>query len=89
MRWSAKPTAGYERHGQSAVSDDADGKTIAIVYDGKAHANLIAAAPALRRELQKLVTMHREAVFICGRDDQKAVDDQVNACEDALGLCIS
>ncbi len=45
-QWYCKPTAGHEIHGQSAVYSE-DGKDIAIVYDGKAHGDLIAAAPAL------------------------------------------
>lgn len=50
--WSVSPTAGHETHGQSAVCDES-GKSIAIVYDGKANAALIAAAPELVDALQR------------------------------------
>ncbi len=46
-KWVAKPTAGHKTHGQSVVYNAADGKDIAIVYDGDAYAALIAAAPDL------------------------------------------
>jgi len=45
--WVAQNTAGHETHGQSAVYDESTGQTIALVYDGKANARLIAAAPEL------------------------------------------
>jgi hypothetical protein len=47
IRWEARPTAGHDRHGQSSVYDSETGKDIAIVYDGAAHGDLIAAAPEL------------------------------------------
>jgi hypothetical protein len=50
--WNAKPTAGHEKHGQSAVWNE-EGKTIAIVYDGDSHANLIAAAPELLKAIKR------------------------------------
>lgn len=46
QEWSARGTAGHERHGQWAVSDET-GRTIALVYDGERYGNLIAAAPEL------------------------------------------
>ena len=45
--WTATPTAGHETHGQSVVYAEADGKDVAVIYDGKANARLIAAAPEL------------------------------------------
>jgi len=50
--WDTQPTAGHETHGQSAVYD-ANGKDIAIVYDGDANARLISAAPALLEACKK------------------------------------
>jgi len=46
-RWYASETAGHETHGQTAIANEITGKTIAIVYDGKKHARLIAAAPQM------------------------------------------
>lgn len=40
----AKPTAGHETHGQTAIYSEQDGKTIAIVYDGEANAQFIVTA---------------------------------------------
>lgn len=51
--WYVSPTAGSEKHGQHAVVDSATGRDIAIVYDGPAHARLIAAAPAMKEALEK------------------------------------
>lgn len=45
--WTARGTAGHERHGQSVVYADTDGKDVAIIYDGDADACLIAAAPQM------------------------------------------
>ena len=56
--WYAKPTAGHERHGQSVVIDEETGRDIAIVYDGDADAQLLAAAPELLEALK--------AVLECG-----------------------
>lgn len=42
--WSASPTAGHDVHGQSAICDEHTGRTVAIVYDGDAHAAFIARA---------------------------------------------
>jgi hypothetical protein len=53
--WRAQPTAGHDIHGQTAVYDEATGKDIAIVYDGDAHADLIAAAPELLEACQDLL----------------------------------
>lgn len=55
MNWNHKGTAGHEIHGQSAVYDEQTGKTIALVYDGKAHAAKIAATPELTEALRELV----------------------------------
>lgn len=54
MTWSQSGTGGHEKHGQHAIYDDDDesGKTIAIVYDGKKHAQLIAAAPEMLEALE-------------------------------------
>ena len=55
--WVVRGTAGHEKHGQSGVYDENDtsGHDIAIVYDGDAHGDLIAAAPAL---LAALIQCH-------------------------------
>jgi hypothetical protein len=50
--WNSQHTAGHAVHGQTAIYDEATGKDIAIVYDGDAHAKLIAAAPELAAELR-------------------------------------
>lgn len=47
MSWRAKPTAGHDRHGQSVVYDESNGRTIAVVYEGLGNADLIAASPDL------------------------------------------
>lgn len=49
--WGSSGTAGHETHGQYAVYHLGTGKDIAIVYDGKANARLIAAAPELLKAL--------------------------------------
>jgi hypothetical protein len=49
--WESQHTAGHDTHGQTAIYAEADGKDIAIVYDGEANARLIAAAPELLRAL--------------------------------------
>jgi hypothetical protein len=41
-------------HGQSAIASEANGKTVAIAYDGKADAHLIAAAPDLLAALETI-----------------------------------
>lgn len=41
--WDTEPTAGHDRHGQSAIYGE-DGKDIAIVYDGQANAEFIVRA---------------------------------------------
>ena len=45
--WESQETAGHESHGQSVVYDSKDGKDVALVYEGKENANLIAASPEL------------------------------------------
>ena len=46
--WRATPPAlRHEKHGQSVVYAEADGKDVAVIYDGRANARLIAAAPEL------------------------------------------
>lgn len=50
--WVAKPTAGHETHGQTAVYSERDGRTVALVYDGKKDAALIEAAPEMLEALK-------------------------------------
>jgi len=57
MEWNCKPTAGHDTHGQSAVYDTKTGKNIAIVYDGKKHGPMIAAAPDMLRELANMAAL--------------------------------
>lgn len=45
--WATQHTAGHETHGQTAIYDESTGKDVAIVYDGDADAQIIAAAPDL------------------------------------------
>jgi len=54
MTWQTQNTAGHDTHGQTAIYDEANGKDIAIVYDGDSHARLISAAPELL-EVAKLI----------------------------------
>jgi hypothetical protein len=49
--WYARPSAGNDIHGQSIVASESTGKSIAVVYDGNADAQLIAAAPELLETL--------------------------------------
>lgn len=56
--WSHQPTAGHETHGQSAIYDDATGKTVAIVYDGDKHAPTLAAAPDLLEAVKAVLAEH-------------------------------
>lgn len=58
-QWYTKPTAGHETHGQSAVYDEATGRDVCIVYDGKADADLIAAAPDLVKACEAALTAFR------------------------------
>lgn len=51
-KWEVSNTAGHETHGQSAVYDTVTGADIAIVYDGKRHARLIAASPRMLSALR-------------------------------------
>lgn len=52
--WYSAPTAGHDMHGQSAIAQEATGKTVAVAYDGKADARLLAAAPELLQVLNDL-----------------------------------
>lgn len=58
MEWYTSVTAGHDTHGQSAVYSE-DGKDIAIVYDGKAHGALIAAAPDMLTACRAFVEARR------------------------------
>jgi hypothetical protein len=60
-QWHAQPTAGHNVHGQTAIYSEADGKDIALVYDGDAHAARIASTPDLLEALSTL----QEAVHEC------------------------
>ena len=55
LHWIAQPTARHEVHGQSAVYDEATGQDVAIIYNGRAHADLIAAAPDMLCALQHVL----------------------------------
>lgn len=72
--WHAKPTAGHDVHGQSAVYDEASGKDVALVYDGKAHADLIAAAPEMAALLRGALDAWRDEM---DNDDPIAGSDAV------------
>lgn len=64
--WEAQNTAGHDLHGQTAVYD-ANGKDVAIVYDGTANAPLIAAAPELLDALKSLLEGIAQNVMISAR----------------------
>lgn len=60
--WIAKPTAGHDIHGQSVVYAETGGRgtDVAIIYNGAADADLIAAAPAMKAALLTLVEHAQE-----------------------------
>lgn len=58
--WETRPTAGHDVHGQSAVYDSETGRDVAIVYDGAAHGDLIAAAPELLYALRSLLSAEQD-----------------------------
>ena len=72
--WYSRPTAGHEMHGQSAIASEASGKTVAIAYDGRADAHLLAAAPEL---LEALRAMIARGPFM----DQRATAEGLANCE--------
>ena len=72
--WYSQPTAGHEMHGQSAIASEANGKTVAIAYDGRADARLLAAAPEMLEALRAMVA---RAPFI----DQSVTEDGLANCE--------
>ena len=72
--WYSTPTAGHEMHGQSAIASEANGKTVAIAYDGKADAHLIAAAPEMLEALRAMVS---RAPFM----DQSVTAEGLANCE--------
>src|SRR5438552_8119792 len=59
--WQSQHTAGHDTHGQTAIYAEADGKTIAIVYDGKANACLIAAAPEMLELVKALYEWYSDS----------------------------
>ena len=68
--WMAAPTAGHETHGQSMVYCDDTGQDIALVYDGDAHADLIAAAPELLAACKALVQQIDNGSSLTGSEVQ-------------------
>ncbi len=72
--WYSQPTAGHEMHGQSAIASEANGKTVAIAYDGRADARLLAAAPEMLEALRAMVA---RAPFI----DQSVTEDGLANCD--------
>jgi hypothetical protein len=82
--WYEQPSAGHERHGQSIVASERTGKTIAVVYDGNADAQLIAAAPDLLAALRNLFD---DWVTLVGEDLREENDDVKriwDSCEAAI-----
>lgn len=71
--WYARPSAGNDIHGQSIVASESTGKSIAVVYDGNADAQLIATAPDMLAALRDVVEELKHAAHI------------VNLDEDAIG----
>ena len=47
QEWYVSKNAGHERHGQWSICDADTGANIAVVYDGPAHRELLAAATDL------------------------------------------
>lgn len=74
MKWHTRGTAGHDTHGQSAVYDES-GKDIAIVYDGKAHGALLAAAPAMDSAIKQAMTQIGEWLIERDRDDASNIDE--------------
>jgi hypothetical protein len=72
--WCSHPTAGHEMHGQSAIASEASGKTVAIAYDGRADAHLLAAAPEMLEALRAMVA---RGPFM----DQRATAEGLANCE--------
>jgi len=61
--WISKPTAGHNTHGQSVIYSEKDGNDIAIIYDGEANAQLIAAAPELLEALKTIMDIYHAAIW--------------------------
>ena len=61
-------------HGQSAIASEASGKTVAIAYDGRADAHLLAAAPEMLEALRAMVA---RGPFM----DQRATAEGLANCE--------
>jgi len=53
--WYVSKNAGHEVHGQFSVAQEGTGGTVAMVYNGKANAQLIAAAPELLEALENVL----------------------------------
>lgn len=84
--WRAQPTAGHDKHGQSVVYDETNGSDLALVYDGKAHADLIAAAPDLLAALTVCINaLHNKAGQTTSDKAQRAVELAIAAIAKAEG----
>ena len=81
--WYARPSAGNDIHGQSIVASESTGKSIAVVYDGNADAQLIATAPELLQSLCDLEIILSGKPY--DRDEQKLLQAACAAIAKATG----
>ena len=81
-RWYASETAGHETHGQTAIANETTGETIAIVYDGKKHGRLLAAAP------QMLDALHTALESIGDTYEARDNDSQGEMVRDIIAAAI-
>jgi hypothetical protein len=82
--WYVNPTAGHERHGQSVLYDETTGRSIAIIYDGKSHGDLLVSAPDLLEALTDLVTHYDWGRLTYDESQHETVAPAIRAARAAI-----